>query len=55
LQSEVAAKEQQLVEYQEKMEELSQKHEAALNEGNSLKEQMKHLEKLVVNNCHHNL
>jgi len=36
------------------MEELSQKHEAALNEGNSLKEQMKHLEKLVVN-CHHNL
>ena len=42
-------KEQQLLDYQKKMEELSRKHEVALNEGNSLKEQMGQLEKSVAN------
>jgi len=41
-------KEQQLIEYQEKMEELSQKHEVALNEGSTLRERVEHTEKLVI-------
>ena len=41
-------KEQQLIEYQQKMKELSRKHEVALNEGNALREQVEHLEKSVV-------
>ena len=40
-------KEQQLIECQKKMEELSRKHEDALNEVHTLKEQVEHLEKSV--------
>jgi len=47
LQSEVALKDQQLAQYQERMNELSQKHEVAVNEGNSLREQVEKFEKLV--------
>ena len=49
LQTEVTMKDQQLAQCQEEMNKLSRKHEVAVNEGNSLREQVEQFEKLVPN------
>ena len=54
LQTEVTMKDQQLAQCQEEMNKLSRKHEVAVNEGNSLREQVEQFEKLVPN-WHQNL
>jgi len=47
LQSQVTTRDQQIVQCHEKIDELSREHEAAVNEGNSLREKVKQFEKLV--------
>ena len=46
LENEVALRDQQLLEYQQKIEELSQQHKAVTDEGNILQQQVELLNKL---------
>ena len=45
LENDVVAKDQQLQEYQQRIEELLQQHEAAVDEGKTLRQQMESLNK----------
>ena len=48
LENEVALRDQQLLEYQQKIEELSQQHKAVIDEGNILQQQVELLNKLAI-------
>ena len=48
LENEVALRDQQLLEYQQKIEELSQQNKAVIDEGNILQQQVELLNKLAI-------
>ena len=48
LENDIAMRDQQLQEHQQRIDQLSQKHEAAVDEGNTLRQQMESLNKLVM-------
>ena len=48
LENDIAMRDQQLQEHQQKIDRLSQKHKAAVDEGNTLRRQMESLIKLVM-------
>ena len=48
LENDITMRDQQLQEHQQRIDQLSQKHEAAVDEGNTLRQQMESLNKLVM-------
>ena len=51
LENDIAMRDQQLQEYQQRIDQLSQEHKAAVDEGNTLRQQMESLNKLVMSWC----
>ena len=48
LENDIAMRDQQLQEYQQRIDQLSQKHEAAVDEGNTLRQQVELLNKYAI-------